>query len=208
MKGGKAQQNSPVFVIYKDNNTGLFATQRQVIAKDWFYKKLVDLRNNDLFTILINSQRKPDYRWLAYTELGEDPKILFDGKDPHKIYQNNSVKYTSNYLWKDLIHNQNQIVKLWLEEYNNNQPRKYPKLKFENVKVDLAEMFSQISDLDQKYTKTKNILLFLDTFIKNNSLDNQIIEQDHPDNFRQDNISKESDLHSKNWIMFRCYLTF
>ena len=113
---------------------------------------------------------------MAYSQLGENPQILFEGRDPYKVFKNNPVRAISDDSCKMLIKEQNEIVKLWIKQFNKTLPRTSSTIKFGDIKIDLIKVFDELKDLDQKYSRAKDTLLYLENFIKDNRDEDSIIE--------------------------------
>ena len=163
-------------VIFKDNNSGLFASRSQVVSRSNYYERFWQKVIQNIDPGVNRVPDKPDYRWLAYSQLGENPQILFEGRDPYKVFKNNPVRAISDDSCKMLIKEQNEIVKLWIKQFNKTLPRTSSTIKFGDIKIDLIKVFDELKDLDQKYSRAKDTLLYLENFIKDNRDEDSIIE--------------------------------
>ena len=65
-----------------------------------------------------------------------------------------------------MLKEQEEIVKLWIKQQNQATKGSKNKLGFRNIKVSLSELLNQLDDLDSKYTNTKQTLLMLESYIK------------------------------------------
>ena len=163
-------------VIFKDNNSGLFASRSQVVSRSNYYERFWQKVIQNIDPGVNRVPDKPDYRWLAYSQLGENPQILFEDRDPYKVFKNNIVRAISDDSCKMLIKEQNEIVKLWIKQFNKTLPRTSSTIKFGDIKIDLIKVFDELKDLDQKYSRAKDTLLYLENFIKDNRDEDSIIE--------------------------------
>ena len=157
-----------IWVIHKDEVQGLYITHNMFVSRSSRYDRFVNCIINKVDPNMINIPRKPQYRTLAYTKLAKSPNILFDGKNPLKMDELANVKFTSDDEWRKLVTNQNEIVKAWINNYNSNTPRKVKSVKFDDIKVNLVDLLNSSKNLSWKYKHTKQTLLALENYVKQN----------------------------------------
>ena len=106
------------------------------------------------------------FRRIAYEDSLTDFEVLYEGQDPNAVFSIAWMKYLTTGLWRDMLREQEDIVKLWIKQQNLIIKENKNKLGSRNIKVNLSELLNQLVDFDSKCTKTKQTLLKLESYIK------------------------------------------
>ena len=153
-------------VIYKDFGIGRYISHDQLICKIKPCKANISEAEINSRSENLHNAFKSRFKRIAYEEGDNNLKVLFEGEDPSVAWESKKQKYFTTGRLKDILKEQEEIVKIWIKKKNEKIKSRSSKLKYLNIKVDLRSLFDQLTDLDSKYNQTKQILLELEKYVR------------------------------------------
>ena len=151
-------------VLYRDNNTGQYISHDQFAIKTRLFKRAMRGSTESTKKELKKSEANPSFRRIEYEFVDNKIEVLNEGRDPISSDKKVGQKFFTDELGRSMIKDQTEIVKIWIKKYNLGLARSYPIIKYDGYKANLLQIFNDLDNLNIKYERTKENLLYLERF--------------------------------------------